>query len=403
MAFGCILGSYVMERNGRRSAQLLGAIACLIGWIIVHFAETVPTLLIGRFCKGLSNGIIAPPTTVYVSETTEPRYRGFFLAALMLALSIGILFCHFLGTVLSWRTAAMLNTLVPVIGFVLLLFAPESPSWLTKKGKLEKAEKKFLWCRGHSDKAREEVAAMLKRQVDEEGKSGLKDLMKGRFLKPLAIIIVFLVTTQFTGVNAIAFYSVAIIQETSNGGLNEYTAMLIVDIIRVISSLIACVLLRKMGRRPLALISGVGCTISLISLATFTYLPTIMPSFSSYSFISIIFLVGYVLFATVGLTPLPWAMVGELFPLNAREYGSGIASSTAFLAMFAVVKSCPYMFTAIGSHGTFLVYGSVALVETVFLGLVLPETKNKTLQEVEEIFKKKSSADVVRAGKAEII
>lgn len=395
MALGCILGSYSMERSGRKNAQYLGALAALIGWIIVYFAENVPVLLVGRFCKGLSNGIVAPPTTVYVGEATEPRYRGFFLGALMLALSIGILFSHFLGTVFSWRTAALLNAIVPVVAFVLLIFAPESPSWLTKKGKLEKAERKFLWCRGHSTQAKDEVAAMLKRQMDEGGSRSLKDLLKGRFLRPLSIIIVFLVTTQFTGVNVIAFYSVAIIQDIVGDGLNEYTAMLIVDILRVISSLIACILLRKMGRRPLALSSGIGCTISLIALAFFIYLPNINPSFSKYSSISIVFLMGYVFFVTVGITPLPWAMVGELFPLNAREYGSGIASSTAFLAMFAVIKSSPYMFSTIGASGTFLVYGCVALGETVFLGWVLPETKNKTLQEVEDMFRTKKKVQEV--------
>lgn len=236
---------------------------------------------------------------------------------------------------------------------------------------------------------------MLKRRMDDGDGRGrsVRDMLKGRFLKPMAIIVVFLVMTQFTGVNAIAFYSVAIIQETIGGGLNEYTAMLLVDVLRVVASLIACILLRKMGRRPLALISGIGCTTSLIFLALFTYLPNALPSFSNYTTISILFLMTYVFFVTIGLTPLPWAMVGELFPLNSRDYGSGIASSTAFLSMFAVVKTCPYMFNAIGSSGTFLVYGGVALAETIFLFLVLPETKNKTLQQVEDMFRKKKKEE----------
>lgn len=383
MAFGCILGSYVMDRNGRKIAQILGAVFCLVGWIIIYFSTNVLLLLIGRFCKGISNGVLAPPTTVYVGEVIEPRYRGFFLAALMFALSMGIFLCHLLGTFLTWQTTALINAIIPVIGIILLLFAPESPSWLTKRGKLEKAEDKFLWCRGHSAKAREEVAAMLKRQVDEGTKGNFNELLEPRFLKPLAIIVVFLIATQNTGVNAIAFYSVAIIQDTTGGSFNEYTAMLAVDGLRMVASLIACVLLRRMGRRPLALISGIGCSISLISLAVFTYT---LPSFSV---ISILFLMSFVFFVTVGLVPLPWTMVGELFPLQARDYGSGIASSTAFISMFIVVKTCPYMFSSIGSSGTFLVYGCVALVETVFLFLVLPETKNKTLQEVEDMFRKK--------------
>lgn len=354
-------------------------------------------LLIGRFCKGLSNGIASPPTSVYIGETTDPRYRGFFIAALVLAFSIGILLSHLLGTFFAWGTTALINAVISIVGFVLLIFAPESPSWLTKKGRLEKAERKFLWCRGHSSKARDEVAAMLQRQIDEGEKGSFKEMLKGRFLKPLAIIVVFLVSTQLTGVNSIAFYSVAIIQETVGGGLNEYTAMLVVDGVRVIASLISCILLRKIGRRPLALISGTGCTISLISLSVSTYLPKVLPSFSYFPIISIVFLMSYVSFVAIGLTPLPWTMVGELFPLSVRGYGSGIASSTAFLSMFAVVKFCPSMFNMIGSSATFMVYGSVALAETIFLFLVLPETRNKTLQEVEDIFRKKNKEVVAEA------
>lgn len=301
---------------------------------------------------------------------------------------------HLLGTFLTWRITSLINAAISVVGFVLLLFAPESPSWLAKKGWLEKAERKFLWCRGNSVKARDEVAALLQRQIDEGGKGGLKELLKGRFLKPLAIIVVFLVSTQLTGVNAIAFYCVAIMQETIGGGLNEYTAMLVVDSVRVVASLIGCILLRTIGRRPLALISGTGCTISLISLAASS---KVLPSFS------IVFLMSYVSFVTIGLTPLPWTMVGELFPLSVRGYGSGIASSTAFLSLFAVVKFCPFMFDTIGSSATFLVYGTIALGETIFLFLVLPETRNKTLQEVEDMFRKKMRNGEVEEAKEKML
>lgn len=379
-----------MEKFGRKPAQLAGALPGLAGWLTVYFSQNVTVLLVGRFFKGLSAGMLAPPTNVYVGEVSLPKYRGFLLSALVLALAFGMFLCHLLGTYLSWQMTSLLIAMFPVTGFLLMLFAPESPSWLTKRGQLVKAEEKFLWCRGASVEAKEEVAAMLQRQKEQGKGMGLIEMMKkGRFLKPLTIIVVFLAATQFTGVNAITFYCVSIMQSAVGGDFNEYTAMLIVDALRVVASLVACILLRRMGRRPLALTSGIGCTISLLSLALFTFLQKIHTTFPHYSIFSFLSLMSYMCFVMLGLMPLPWTMLGELFPLSAREHGSGIASSVAFLSMFVVVKCNPFMFETIGVSGTFLVYGSVALAETVFLYAMLPETKNKTLQEVEDSFRKR--------------
>lgn len=395
MSLGCITGGYMMQKYGRKSAQLFGALPAILGWTIVYYSTTITLLLTGRFLKGLSAGILAPPTTVYIGEIALPKYRGFLLAALILALSFGMFLVHFMGTFLTWQLTALLNISFPAIGFLLLWFAPESPSWLTKKGRLEKAEEKFLWCKGESNEAKKEIAAMLQRQQEqEEIKDWKKIVLKRHFLKPMLIIVVFLIATQFTGVNAITFYSVSIAQSAVGDDYNEYTIMLIIDALRVLASLLACILLRKMGRRPLALLSGIGSTISLVSLAAFTCLSKLHQTFPYYSLLSLTSLIGYICFVMLGLTPLPWTMLGELLPLNTREYGSGVASSFAFIAMFIVVKCNPFMFESVGVSGTFLIYGAVALMETVFLFVLLPETKNKTLQEVEDSFRRKKLEEI---------
>lgn len=392
MAFGCILGGFLMERFGRKTTHLIAAVPCIVGWMMIFLASSIELLLLGRFFTGLVVGILGPPSSVYIGETSAPKYRGFLLAAISLAIAVGLLFAHFLGTFLPWKLTAVISVSLPCLAFLLLLLVPESPSWLAKKGRLKEAEQAFLWCRGHSLEAKEEMYTMLEAQkitptTTLTRKEKLSLLLRKEFLKPLAIINVFFITTQFCGVNAITFYSVTIMQDTVGDGLDRYASMLIIDVIRVAMSVLACVLLRKCGRRPLTIISGFGSAASLFALSGFIYLASLDPTLLRLSFVPLTALIGYITFVSLGMVPLPWALNGELFPLAVREYGSGISSCVAFAAFFLVVKTSPIFFAHIGAHGTFLVYGSVAFLGTVFLCAFLPETKDKTLQEIEDYFK----------------
>lgn len=390
MAVGCIIGGFLMEKFGRKATHLIAAVPCLIGWLVIYFATSLELLLLGRFLTGLVVGVLGPPSSVYIGETSAPCYRGFLLAGISLAIAVGLLFAHLLGTFLSWEVTALISVSLPCLAVGLLLLVPESPSWLAKKGKSKEAEEAFLWCRGHSMEAKEEMYTMLDGQKSQSNmlstKEKLQLLLKKEFLKPLAIINVFFITTQFSGVNAITFYSVSIMQDTVGDGMDKYTSMLIIDAIRVAVSVLACVLLRKCGRRPLVIISGFGTTLSLFVLSAFVYFTTIDKALARFSFIPLTALIGYITFVSLGLVPLPWAMNGELFPLAVREYGSGISSCVAFIAFFLVVKTSPIFFLEIGTHGTFLLYACVAFLGTTFLCIFLPETKNKTLQEIENYF-----------------
>lgn len=398
MAIGCLLGGFFMEKFGRKTAHLLTCIPCIAGWTIIYFSHNLELLLIGRFLTGLCVGLLGPSSSVYIGETSDPKYRGFLLAGISLAIAVGLLLSHILGTFFTWTTTALFCVTLPSVSVVLLSVVPESPSWLAKKGSLKAAVASYHWCRGHSCEANEELAAMLEKQKqDAEEHLSIKQtarmLLRGQFLKPLAIINLFFVTTQFSGVNAITFYSVSIMQDTVGDGLDKYTSMLIIDVIRVLMSVIACVLLRRFGRRPLMIISGFGTAISLFVLTGFIYTSSYFKALSSYSCIPLGALVSYIAFVSVGLVPLPWAMTGEIFPLSLRGFGSGISSSVAFLAFFVVVKTSPMLFSGLGVWGTFFIYGGVAFLGTSILSLYLPETKNKTLQEIEEHFINKTNCD----------
>ncbi|XP_044260227.1 facilitated trehalose transporter Tret1-2 homolog isoform X2 [Tribolium madens] len=393
MAFGCILGGILMEKIGRRATHMLTCLPCIIGWLILYCASSITMILMGRFLTGFCVGLLGPPTGVYMSETSEPKFRGFLLASISFAIALGLFLSHLIGTFVNWQDTALTCCSFPVVCLVFMAFAPESPTWLAKMGRVEEAKRAFEWCRGQSEEATKELQVLLTRQVElnhEEKKSffnTLKTLNKPEFTKPLVIIVVFFVTCQWAGLNAITFYSVSIIQETLGGNFDEYLAMLIIDTIRVFMSVFACVLLKKLGRRPLAIISGIGTFVSLFILSSFIFAVRFYPGISGYTFIPLVALVTYVSFITIGFVPLPWTMMGEVFPLAHRGIGSGISALMAYLAFFSVVKTTPTMILQFGLEGTFFVYGMLAMVGTIVLILFLPETKDKALYQIEDHFK----------------
>ncbi|KAJ8939310.1 hypothetical protein NQ314_011168 [Rhamnusium bicolor] len=366
---GCVLGGYLMEKIGRKNHS--------------H----------GRFLTGICLGILGPPSGVYAAEISDPEFRGFLLAITSLAIMLGIAISHILGTYISWQNTALIGCVFPILCFVVMVPAPESPTFLAKKSKISEAKKAFYWCRGFDKKAELELQELLTRQtaITELPKKNcldyLKDLGRREFVKPLAIMIVFFFTVQWCGNNAMTFYNVTIIQLTIGDSFDGYTSMIIMDLIRLIVSVLSCYLMKIMGRRPLALLSSVGTTLSLFVLSGFTFCTKFYPHLNDYSLFALVVLVVYMSVLTIGLVPVPWAVMSEIFPLAHRGIGNGLSSLINYAFIFSVVKPTPWMFTNMGNDGTFLLFGCLCLAGTVALAIFLPETKNKPLHEIEDHFK----------------
>lgn len=393
MAIGCIAGGILMEKFGRKLAHLILSVPFIIGWILISIADTLTFLLIGRFITGFCVGLIGPVSAVYIGETCDPKYRGILLGGISFAVSLGILIVHLCGTFLHWQQTATICSFFPLLCFVIIVLVPESPSWLLSKGDVEKAKEAFIWLRGNGPEAADELQDLVDKQARvkmeanaNSWKNVHEQVTKMSFLRPLLVILVFFFVMQFSGVNIVIFYSVAIMKESlGNGGLNEYTATIIIDLVRVFMSILACVLLRQVGRRPLAIFSASGTALSLGGLSLYHYLVhTDEFGHVALSWLPLVLLVAYTSFISIGVMPLPWCMTGELFPLSVRGLGSGISAAFNFMVFFVVIKTGPSLFLAMGTEGAYLVYGTVALAGAVFLYLSLPETKNRTLQQIED-------------------
>ncbi|KAJ8705387.1 hypothetical protein PYW07_011214 [Mythimna separata] len=388
MAPGCLVSGWMLEKFGRKMSHYITCVPLLLGWILIACSSNLGLMLIGRFFTGICAGLSGPLIPVYIGEITEPKYRGFFLAAVSLAIALGLLICHVIGTFLSWQWTAIICSVFPVLICILLRFAPESPTWLISQGRIEDGVKAFYWLRGYGEEAKLELKGLIdsKKAYDSAPKLSWKEklisLKNPELIKPLMIMIMFFCTCQFSGVNAVVFYSIEIVEKAVGKGLDHYLVMLIIDSLRVLMSVVACVICKQYGRRPLCFISGIWTAVSMVGLSMFLYFKP-----ENMAWIPLMFLMFYICAISIGLVPLPWIMCGEVFPTKVRGLGSGISSMTTFVAFFIVVKTAPGMMSNFGEVITFLSYGVIALVGTIVMYFILPETKGKSLQEIEERFK----------------
>ncbi|XP_032675080.1 facilitated trehalose transporter Tret1-2 homolog [Odontomachus brunneus] len=397
MAPGCWTGGVLAERLGRKMSMLLSFPVFFVGWLIIGLAGSVETLVAGRLLIGYCVGILAPIVPIYVSETSDPLLRGILLGAISLTLSMGILACHAMGTWLHWRTTAYVCGAMTLVCWVISLFSRESPMWLLGRGELERARRSWIFLRG--EHCLEEFVLLENsrladsKQEQANKRSLLRSLRKTwssrYFLKPLAITCLYFFTTQFAGANVMSFYCVEMLADVS-GLTNAYLIMLVIDVIRLIAGVIVCVLMKSCNRRAMTFLSGFGVAATMLALGACLAFEIGKP------WMPVVLLLMYIALVQLGLVPLPWLLCGELFARKFRELGSGLASGFGFFCFFVVIKTTPAMMELIQPEGTFAVYGCVALIGTGILYFILPETKNKTLQEIQTILDKKSRTLVIQ-------
>ncbi|XP_060807536.1 facilitated trehalose transporter Tret1-like [Amyelois transitella] len=401
-----IMGNFIitplMGTIGRKRSHLATIVPIMTGWIMLLLVNSVAGLITARVLQGIAMGMLGPLGSIIIAEMTDPRNRGAFLTCVSLSLTIGVLFSHALGTICSWQQCALICSFLTFTSLILIIYSPESPSWLISKGRYQEASDIFFWLRGQNDEQVDELESMVKAQkmirkssvagqtlpLGARVKRGFKYFFttckKPGFYKPIIIMLFMYIMFQFAGINVISSYAMDIIRKVVGPEANSKVIMVALDIERLICNIMAVFLMKNFPRRTVLFSSGTVCILAYIGKGSYVYAKQydLLPFDNQWIPIC---LIGIYMFSlTIGISSVPFAISGEIFPLEYRGLAGGLGILPLSLNFFIAVKFFPVLTNAIGLPFTYYLYAGVVTVCLVILYFMLPETKDRTLQQIED-------------------
>ncbi|CAH0599212.1 unnamed protein product [Chrysodeixis includens] len=395
---GFLISSYLMDVYGRRLAHGLVILPGIIGWLCIYFATGVPALMTGRILGGITAGATVSLGAIVIGEYSDPKYRGVFLNLKTASVCFGGMSVHIAGHFLHWRTVALVGLVPYIIALLVNCTWQESPAWLASRGEFEKSKLSFYWLRGKADASCKELDKLIDAQIERLAIPHKKTTIyqkvidfgfkftKKDFLKPLIIIFFGSILLESSGRHIFPAYAPQIIGEITGDKSRSFYYTLAIDLIITTSAVCSSALVKVMKRRTLLFSTGFSAVVVLMIVCSYLFLVSRDLIISDRSWIPIVIFVFYFILANLGCTPIPLALLGEIFPLPHRGVGSAVAGLWISLNVMLGLQVTPYLLLNLKVYGTFAVFGSGMGISLLVLYFMLPETKDRTLQEIEDYF-----------------
>lgn len=400
LIIGCIAGAAVSgilsDKFGRKKVLIAAAALFIIGSVGSAVPETFTGYIIARMIGGIGIGITSTLCPLYNAEIAPARYRGRLVALNQFATVTGIFLVYFVNSGIAgysndawniatgWRWMFGVGVLPGVLFLVLLFFVPESPRWLIKQGRPVEALPILLKIHG-DDLARQEVLD-IKESFKQENAS-LRQLFSPGLRTALLVGVVLAVLQQVTGINAIMYYAPEIFKEAGAGTNASLVQTILVGLINFLFTILALWLIDKAGRKALLLVGSALMTVSLLVIGIAFH------SGQTSGPLVLVFILVYVAAFAISLGPVVWVLLSEIFPNRIRGRATAIASMSLWAADYIVSQSFPPMLNTAGPAMTFWIFGALSLVTFLFTWRVVPETKGKSLEEIEAVWAAKAKAE----------
>jgi sugar porter (SP) family MFS transporter len=382
-AVGAAGAGRLADRFGRKPLILATAMVFVVGVLGAAFSPEYVFLVAMRFVIGLAVGSASMSVPLYIGELAPARYRGALVSFNQLAITSGILISflidYWLASSQNWRLMFGLAAVPAALLFVGTLTQPESPHWLVAEGRVDEA-RKILTRYRHGDEDIDEEIKDVKSVAGEKAK--LSELMNPKIRKLVVIGVLLAVFQQVTGINTVIYYAPTLL---GNAGFGNHAALLANvgnGVVNVGLTIVAIFVIDKVGRRPLLIFGTAGMAIALTTIAI-DFAVGGDSLHGAGAIIAIVALAVYTGSFAIGLGPVFWLLISELYPQRLRGTAMSVATIANWAANFVVTISFLTLLHAITNAGTFLLFAGLTIAALTYFVLRVPETKGRTLQEIE--------------------
>jgi SP family xylose:H+ symportor-like MFS transporter len=397
---GCLIGAffsdYLSNRLGRKTTMIITAILFILNSIGTALPNSFTMFVIFRIIGGIGVGIASMVVPMYIAEIAPPKRRGALVGNYQLAIVIGIVVVYFVNyfialqgdahwnLTIGWRWMFGSEIIPSVLYLVFIFLIPESPRWLLQKGKSTEAI--AVLQKINTDKDAVQVQKEIQNSLQQEDKNQWKYLANPLFKKALFVGVGLSILQQLTGINAILYYAPEIFKSLGSAADTSLLETSILGVVNLIFTLLAIKWVDKMGRKPLLNIRSNGMTIALAAVGSFIYYDAVgnwvLP-----------FLLLFMASFSISWGPIVWVLLSEIFPNKIRSLALAISVFIQWVANFVVTQFFPTLVENQWLNDTFngafpfYLFSVICLFSLFFVWKKIPETKNKTLEQMETLWK----------------
>jgi SP family arabinose:H+ symporter-like MFS transporter len=415
---GAMLAGTLADRFGRKKLLILCAVLFAISGVLSAIPQSLTELVLARVIGGLAIGASSMIAPVYIAEISPERHRGRLGSLFQLGIVIGIAVVYWVNyfilnagnhinaaqhvagmnwnQTMGWRWMLGSETIPAVIFFLMILMVPESPRWLVINNREQQGRDILLRFVGPAGADRE-INAVKQMAAQEEGR--FSELFAMRFRLPLIIALFLAVFSQFSGINSIIYYAPRVFEAAGMKTTNAFGSTALVGMVNLAFTFIAVAFVDRAGRK---LLLAIGTAIQVVALAsvglifafanritttTIIHGHSIQNTVIHFSHGQVVILLSSILtfiaaFA-MAMGPMPWIIISEIFPARIRGRAASVGIFTLWIAIFVVAQTFPMLKHSVGLTVTYFIYSGCSLISFLFVVLVLPETKGKTLEQIE--------------------
>ena len=403
---GVLFAGILSDKFGRKFTMILSAILFSTSAIGCAVSVDFNQLVVYRIIGGVGIGVVSIISPLYISELAVAQYRGRLVSLYQLAVTIGFLGAYLVNYQLLgystsnpdivtgwwslifvtevWRGMLGMEILPALLFFIIIFFIPESPRWLILKGREEKATNILERIYTSSKDALFQLAE-TKSVLSSESKSEWKLLLQPGIRKAVIIGVCIAMLGQFMGVNAVLYYGPSIFENAGLSGGDSLFYQVLVGLVNTLTTVLALVIIDKIGRKKLVYYGVSGMVISLILIATYFIYGE---SWGISSIFLLVFFLFYVFCCAVSICAVVFVLLSEMYPTRVRGFAMSIAGFALWIGTYLIGQLTPWMLQNLTPAGTFILFAIMCVPYMLIVWKLVPETTGKSLEEIERHWKK---------------